>query len=108
VTERWKEGGWRTLEEAMAAYRTLLHAMIEGPFPPVTEEALRWLIMGAPWCDDIVSFGYETDGRGNHRFLAIGRTTGVHSVSTHRALHGDFTPPKPAFDPDNPFGGLVS
>lgn len=108
----------------MEAFRQIIRVTLP---PPDTEvrgvdymvvkerwhEGLYWLIEGAPWADDAYGFCIQPDGRGNYRFVAVCKT-GVHDTpvlhpfSTHGALHGDFTPPREPFDPDNPFAGLVS
>jgi hypothetical protein len=109
---RWVDGGWDSIEAALASFRWLLQELVETSDLSFENgdgtECLRWLIEGAPWEDDIIGFSTEPDGRGNYRFVAIGRETGRHPFSTAGALHGDFSPPKPPFDPDNPFGGLIS
>lgn len=96
----------------MEAFRALLHHLVETSDLSFENfdgcDALAWLIRGAPWESDITGFSSEADGRGNHRFVAVGRTTGRHPFSTHGALHGDFSPPRTPYNPDNPFGGLTS
>lgn len=123
--QRWKDGGWDTLEEAMAAYRRVIDKTLgvrlplyglPKPLPPNSllivedkyEEFLYWLAKGAPWYDKIHTFAVEGDGRGNHRFVAVGKDGKNYRFSTHAALHGDFTEPKHPFIPDNPFEGLRS